>query len=33
MTTDIFFGPFDIDCEGATNLLVVTLPMWRPRSA
>jgi hypothetical protein len=28
MVTDIFLGQFDIDCEGTTNLLVVTLPMW-----
>jgi hypothetical protein len=28
MVTDIFLGQFDIDCEGASNLLVVTLPMW-----
>jgi hypothetical protein len=28
MVTDLFLGPLDLDCEGATNLLVVTLPMW-----
>jgi len=28
MVTDIFLGQLDINCEGATNLLVVTLPMW-----
>lgn len=28
MLPDILFGQPDIDCEGATNLLVVTLPMW-----
>lgn len=28
MEPDIFLGQLDIDCEGATNLLVVTLPMW-----
>ena len=28
MTTEIFLGSFAIACEGATNLLVVTLPMW-----
>lgn len=25
---DLFLGEPDIDCEGATNLLVATLPMW-----
>ncbi|HEX6072988.1 MAG TPA: hypothetical protein VFY95_08275 [Sphingomicrobium sp.] len=28
MLPDILLGQPDIDCEGATNLLVVTLPMW-----
>jgi hypothetical protein len=28
MATSLFLGPLDIDCEGSTNLLVVTLPMW-----
>lgn len=28
MVPDIFLGLPDFDCEGATNLLVVTLPMW-----
>jgi hypothetical protein len=25
---DLFLGEPDIDCEGATNLLVATMPMW-----
>src|SRR5262245_2450389 len=25
---DLFFGPTDLNCEGSTNLLVATLPMW-----
>jgi len=25
---DLFLGPPDIDCEGATNLLVALMPMW-----
>ena len=25
---DLFFGQPDFNCEGSTNLLVVTLPMW-----
>jgi len=28
MTPDLFLGPAEIDCEGATNRLVATLPMW-----
>ena len=28
MKPDLFLGQPDINCEGATNLLVVTLPMW-----
>ncbi len=28
MLPDILLGQLDIDLEGATNLLVVTLPMW-----
>jgi hypothetical protein len=28
MKPDLFLGPPDIDCEGATNRLVATLPMW-----
>ena len=28
MAPDLFLGPADIDCEGATNRLVATLPMW-----
>ncbi len=28
MVTSLFLGGLDIDLEGATNLLVVTLPMW-----
>lgn len=28
MEPNLFFGEPDIDCEGSTNLLVVTLPMW-----
>jgi hypothetical protein len=27
---DLFLGEPDINCEGATNLLVATLPMWGP---
>lgn len=25
---DLFFGPPDFDCEGATNVLVAIMPMW-----
>lgn len=25
---DLFLGPPDIDCEGATNLLVASMPVW-----
>jgi hypothetical protein len=25
---DLFLGPPDIDCEGATNVLVAVMPMW-----
>ena len=28
MEPDLFLGQPDINCEGATNLLVATLPMW-----
>lgn len=28
MHTDLFLGQPDIDCEGATNVLVATMPMW-----
>ena len=28
MEPDLFLGQPDIDCEGSTNLLVATLPMW-----
>jgi hypothetical protein len=28
MKTDLFLGPPEFECEGATNLLVATLPMW-----
>lgn len=28
MVPDLFLGQPDINCEGATNLLVTTLPMW-----
>ncbi len=28
MVPDLFFGQPDVQCEGATNLLVATLPMW-----
>jgi hypothetical protein len=28
MVTSLFLGQLDLDCEGSTNLLVVTLPMW-----
>lgn len=28
MQPDLFLGPPDIDCEGATNRLAATLPMW-----
>jgi hypothetical protein len=28
MAPDLFLGPPVIDCEGATNRLVATLPMW-----
>ena len=28
MKPDLFLGPPEIDCEGATNRLVATLPMW-----
>jgi hypothetical protein len=28
MVPDLFLGPPDLECEGATNLLVATLPMW-----
>lgn len=28
LRTDLFLGPPDFDCEGSTNLLVATLPMW-----
>lgn len=30
MEPDLFLGQPDVDCEGATNLLVATLPMWGP---
>jgi hypothetical protein len=30
MEPDLFLGQPDLDCEGATNLLVATLPMWGP---
>ena len=28
MVPDLFLGPPDLECEGTTNLLVATLPMW-----
>lgn len=28
MVTSLFLGQLDLDCEGSTDLLVVTLPMW-----
>jgi hypothetical protein len=28
MKPDLFLGPPDFNCEGSTNLLVATLPMW-----
>jgi hypothetical protein len=28
MVPDLFLGQPDVNCEGATNLLVATLPMW-----